>query len=468
MTRPLLSICILFAAALTGTAGDAQSAATRQLVERNAEFEQDIIRVSESVYTAVGYAVSPVSMIVGEDGVVIVDTGISAVAGRRIRDDFRQLVDKPIKAIIFTHGHPDHIGGASAFMEEGTQVWAQEGFGSEQRMQNRAGLQIQGRRGAMQAGFLLSPEQRINNGVAKAFWPERATGVFSGSAAKDALPLQFVSGDGMMLRAAGLELELLPAGGETDDHLIVWLPSEKVAFAGDNFYKSWPNLSAIRGTPYRDVQDWILALQKIIDREPNAVVGGHTRPVIGRDTVREVLTNYRDAIRFVFDKTIEGMNKGLGPDALVDYVKLPEEFAELDYLQPYYGNVEWSVRGIFSGYLGWFDGNASNLFPLSIREEANRVARLAGGSEALSNSAREAFAAQDYQWAAQLCDYLLALNADDKSAMLLKADALEKLAEQLLTATGRNYYLTSARFLRERAQAVVGSQPMVAPEQVDE
>lgn len=452
--RPIISFLVVLAAALTGTVGHAQSAATRQLIERNVEFEQDIIRVSESVYTAVGYAVSPVSMIVGVDGVIIVDTGISPEAGRRIREDFRKIAGKPIKAIIFTHGHPDHIGGASAFVEEGTQVWAQEGFGAEQRLQNWAGLQIQGRRGAMQAGFLLSPEQRINNGVAKAFWPERATGVFSKSAANDALPFQFVSGDGMILRAAGLEIELLPAGGETDDHLIVWLPSEKVAFAGDNFYKSWPNTSAIRGTPYRDVQDWILALQKIIDREPNAVVGGHTRPVIGRDTVREVLTNYRDAIQFVFDKTIEGMNKGLGPDALVDYVKLPEKFAKLDYLQPYYGNVEWSVRGIFSGYLGWFDGNATNLFPLSAPEEASRVARLAGGSAALTRRAKKAFASKDYQWAAQLCDYLLALDPDDKRAMLLKADAFDNLADQLLTATGRNYYLTSAKFLRERAQEV--------------
>lgn len=56
---------------------EVDSDATRLLKQRTAEFDKDIIKVSESVYTAVGYGVSPVSMIVGTTGVVIVDTGIS-------------------------------------------------------------------------------------------------------------------------------------------------------------------------------------------------------------------------------------------------------------------------------------------------------------------------------------------------------------------------------------------------------
>ena len=91
--------------------------------------------------------------------------------------------------------------------------------------------------------------------------------------------------------------------------------------------------------------------------------GTHAPDHRRRTEIAAALTDYRDAIRFVFQKTIEGMNKGLTPDQLVDYVQLPERFKDKDNLRPYYGNPEWAVRAIFTGYLGWFDGNPSNLFP---------------------------------------------------------------------------------------------------------
>ena len=145
--------------------------------------------------------------------------------------------------------------------------------------------------------------------------------------------------------------------GETADALYVWLPEKKVLFSGDNFYKSWPNAYAIRGTPYRDIRSWANADDMMLKEGAEFLVPGHTRPIIGKAAVAEALTDYRDAIRFVFDKTIEGMNQGLTPDELVAYVKLPARLAEKDYLREYYGNVEWAVRAIFEGYLGWFDGN---------------------------------------------------------------------------------------------------------------
>jgi alkyl sulfatase BDS1-like metallo-beta-lactamase superfamily hydrolase len=62
-------------------------------------------------------------------------------------------------------------------------------------------------------------------------------------------------------------------------------------------------------------------------------------------------------------------------------------------------------------------------------------------------------ASGETQWAAQRCDHLLALDPSDKKVMLLKADALNLLAEALLTATGRNFYLSDAEQLRVRASA---------------
>ena len=170
---------LLFAFIAVGTAYAEDTQATKLLIKRNAEFDKEIIQVSESVYTAVGYAVSPVSMIVGTEGIVIVDAGLEVASSQQVRADFQAIVDKPVKAIIFTHGHPDHIHGASAFMDTpDVQIWAREGFGHEQNTLEQAGIKIQKIRGKNQAGFALSPKQRINNGIAKAFWPKRKGGVF--------------------------------------------------------------------------------------------------------------------------------------------------------------------------------------------------------------------------------------------------------------------------------------------------
>ncbi len=260
-------------------------------------------------------------------------------------------------------------------------------------------------------------------------------------------PTHFFSGERKTLDVAGVRLELAAADGETRDQLYVWLPDRKVLFTGDNFYKSWPALYAIRCTGYRDVRAWIASLTRMIAEDPHYLVAGHTRPVAGREKASETLTNYRDAVASIFEQTIAGMNKGMTPDQLVEAVKLPPEFQDLDYLREYYSNVEWAVRSIFNGYLGWFDGNPSSLFPLSPRQEAERVAELAGGAYALMVAARSSLD-NDPQWTAQLCDHLLALNPGDSDAMRLKADALDALARRLPTATGRNYYMTVAAQLR--------------------
>lgn len=430
-------------------AGSTESEATKLLKARSAEFRKEIILVADNIYTAVGYGVSPVSIIIGEKGLVIVDTGIDVSLGKEIRDDIRKITDKEVKAIIFTHGHGDHTTGAAAFMDSpDVQVWAREGYGIEGRFAAEAGLMIQKQRGAKQGGFLLPREQRINNGVARAYYPSRSGEVFG---AGEVVPTHFLDQDRLQVNLAGVDLELVAATGETQDQLYVWYPEQRALFAGDNFYKSWPNLYPIRGAAYRDSRLWGVAVDKMLQEKPVRLIGGHTRPIVGEQEIATTLTNYRDAIRFVFDKTIEGMNKGLTPDQLVEYVQLPDKYLNLDYLKPYYGNPEWAVRSIFNGYLGWFDGNSTNLFPLSGKEEAQRIAKLAGGKKKLEKAARKALKSGDAQWAAQLGDHLLALDATDKNAMLIKADALTRLAEELLTATGRNYYLFDAQHLRKRA-----------------
>lgn len=451
MNRLSLSLVASLLAAGSVMAQEADNA-TERLTRQAEQFPEQIIKVADNVYTAVGFSVSNVSMIVGDDGVVIVDTGMMLDDAVRIATAFRELSDKPVKAIIFTHSHGDHTGGAAAFLgKTRPQIWAHENFGSEAVPLNAAGVTFQKVRGARQAGFKLPPEQRINNGIAPVRYPKRGGNAFASG--KDMKPTHFLEGERQTIHVAGIELELVSSPGETNDQLFVWLPTEKVLFAGDNFYRSFPNLYAIRGTPNRSVRLWADSLGKLADKDAVALVGGHTNPIQGANEVKKVLNDYRDAVQFIHDKTVEGMNKGMTPDELVGYVQLPDSLAGKDYLQPFYGHPEWGVRSVFNGYLGWFDGNATNLFRLSPKSEAERVVKLAGGRQRLLAAARNALTTGDNQWAAQLADHLLAINKNDIDARHVKADALTELARKMVNATARNYYLTVARELREETRA---------------
>ena len=425
--------------------------ATQQLTRQSEQFSEKIIQVADNVYTAVGFSVSNVSMIVGDDGVVIIDTGLTLDDASRIAAEFRKLSDKPVKAIVFTHSHGDHTGGAAAFRgDTRPQIWAHENFGSEAAPLLAAGLTFQTARRARQAGFKLPPEQRINNGVAPVRYPKCIGRAFvTDNATK---PTNFLEGERQTINVAGVELELVSSPGDTNDQIFVWYPAGKVLFAGDNFYRSFPNLYVIRGTPNRSVCSWAESLGKLADNDAVALVGGHTNPIVGASKVKQVLNDYRDAVQFIHDKTVEGMNKGMTPDELVEYVQLPENLTSKDYLQPFYGHPNWGVRSVFNGYLGWFDGNPTNLFRLSPKSEAERVAKLAGGTDKLLAAAKESLAADDNQWAAQLADYLLAINKGNAVAKQLKADALTKLAHNMVNATARNYDLTVARELREKPE----------------
>jgi alkyl sulfatase BDS1-like metallo-beta-lactamase superfamily hydrolase len=263
-------------------------------------------------------------------------------------------------------------------------------------------------------------------------------------------PTRTFGRDPLELDIAGLKLVLVHAPGETPDQIFIWLPQKKVLLPADNFYKSFPNLYAIRGTAYRDVTRWVKSLDKMRGLGAEYLVPHHTRPLSGAGNIYETLTNYRDAIQFVHDQTIRLMNQGLLPLEIAERVKLPAHLARQPYLQEYYGTVPWSVRAIFDGYLGWFGGNATDLFPLSPDEQARRFVDLAGSEQRLIEHAQQAVAEKDYQWALELCDHLLRINPESETVRQLKAAALRSLGSRQIAATARNYYLTQAQEVEKK------------------
>ena len=131
----------------------------------------------------------------------------------------------------------------------------------------------------------------------------------------------------------------------------------------------------------------------------------------------------------------------------MQHVNLAPQLADNPYLPEFYGSVAWSVRAIYADRLGWFDGNATRLFPLTERQRAAKIIGLAGGADQVLARARDALAAREFQWAAELADYVLAVDSVNGDAKRIKGQALTELGERQINASARNYYLSAAQHL---------------------
>lgn len=406
-----------------------------------ASYQETHTKVTDGIWHISGLGHSNAVVIEGESGVILIDTLDSLERGRKLLSIIREKTGKEVGTIIYTHGHPDHRGGAGAFLEGKPEIIA---FAPKTAVLERTERlkDIQNLRGFRQFGYGLTDEENISQGIGP------REGVAYGEHHAFVPPSVVYDQDQVIREIDGVRLEMLRLPGETEDQIMVWVPEKKVLCCGDNYYGCFPNLYAIRGSQYRDLAVWIKSLDVLMSYPAEYLLPGHTGVIYGNDTIKEVLGNFRTAIDYILEKTLEGMNLGRSEDQLAAEIKLPPEYESLPYLGEYYGCVEWTVRAVYTAYLGWFDGNPTHLHPLSPKARADKRTALMGGRTEVLNTARKACQEMEYQWCLELCDQLLDSDGDDREAALLKSDALKSIAGYETSANGRHYYLSCAKELR--------------------
>ena len=370
-----------------------------------------VVKINDSIYMAPLGA--NVYLVTTPAGNVVIDTGNPGVA-----PDAKKLLaaesSGPVKYIILTHGHADHIAGISLWKEAGTQIIAQRNY---VELLNY---------GARLEGFFAPRNAAAFNR------PPQEAGPWAGNYGAKIDPT-ILFDEKYEFTLGGVEFQLFSTPGETPDHLTVWIPKYKTAFIGDNYNgfgepepMSFPNIYALRGTKPRWALDWIRSIDKVLSLKPEVLLSGHGDPIIGNAEITRRLTRFRNAIQYVHDEVVKGMNAGKDVFTLMREIKLPPGFDMAES----FGKVSWSVRGIYDGYAGWFDMNPSTMYELPPSSVYPDLVRLAGGPEPLVQLAQERLEAGEPVEALHLTDVVLACDPSNNAALIARLKTLEYLRER--------------------------------------
>jgi alkyl sulfatase BDS1-like metallo-beta-lactamase superfamily hydrolase len=393
-----------------------------------------------TVYCPLGYLGNS-TIIEGDDGLIVYDTGVNRDAGEHIASEIRKISDKPVKAIFYSHHHTDHYNGAAAIVDPAdvesgaVRIFAWHNFTAERDNEFGEILNRQIMGVAYYGGAFLSPDDRHHHGIGT---------VPAGGAGAYIPPTDLLSGD-TTLTIAGVELDVFYTGGEAISEFGIHVPAFDMVMIADEFFTGIPNLHTIRGSKPRLPDNYLSALTRVLEIGPEWLLGSHIIPIQGKDRIAESVTKYRDVTQYLWDQSVRLINKGYTPVELQHALaELPAGVEDPPYTVPMYGTPITTVPEFFTGWVSWFSGDATDLFPSLPAHRARRLVELMGGVDTVLEAAKADHGAGDHQLAAELAQLALRADPDSSGARLLKAAALRARGYQELNPIARSWYLSGA------------------------
>ena len=361
-----------------------------------------------------------------DDGLVMVDTGMRHDGPELLRL-IRGVTDAPLHTVVYTHAHIDHAFGHGPLLEEA----ARRGDAPPRIVAHRAALD-RFRRYIRTAEFNTTLNARPSGGP-RTWWPRTDADVFWPDTVYD---------DALLLRVGGEEFHLRHTRAETDDATWVWAPGHGVVCVGDLWNGVCPNA----GNPQkvqRYAEEWADAFDRIAALGADALIPGHSMPILGAGTIRERLADAAELLRHIVRHTLAGLDAGLRPDAILDTLRLPGHLTDRPYLRPLHDRPEFVAANVIRLYGGWWNGYAADLLPAPRERLAAVLADLAGGADVLADRAR-ALRDGDPQLACHLAELAVLAAPDNPRAHETAADVFTRRFEDEPSFMGRGIYRSTA------------------------
>jgi alkyl sulfatase BDS1-like metallo-beta-lactamase superfamily hydrolase len=380
----------------------------------------EVRKISDNAYYTTG--VGNTFMITTSEGNVIFDTGLVIQSAKQLKLLKAEVSDAPVRYVIVSHSHADHSGGTKLWLEEGTEVIAHTDFEEEQRYLTELQPYFWGRNRTL---FPWMPEGPSDIEIM------RYGGVEPDIRVADWEVHEFTLG--------GIEFQVIGTpGAEGADNIVLWLPQQKMLFSGDFYgpqFPQFPNVFTMRGEKVRKPMEYVKSLNLLLALKPETVAPSHLNPTVGAQEIAASMTRIRDAVQYVHDETIAGMNAGKSVYDLMKEIQLP---AHLELPQNH-GKVDWAVKSIWEYYATWFHfDSTTELYPVPARDVYADLAE-AAGAEALLSLSRNYLNQGEPVKALHVIEVTLASQPTNKEALGQRREALAVLMQRAEAGMRNDY-----------------------------
>lgn len=431
---------------------------------RNAQLviQHGLFKVTDNIYQIRGFDLSNITFIKGKTGWIVFDPLISPETAKAALDFINeQLGERPVVAIIYSHSHIDHYGGATGIataeqVASGeVQIISPEHFTEHAVSENVIAGNAMGRRAIYMYGAMLPRNAKggVNGGLGMTV----STGL-----AGLLLPSHEITKTGEKLSIDGVNMEFqLTPGSEAPAEMNTWFPDMKALWMAENSTNTMHNILTLRGAQVRDALIWASFLDETIDTwgsQAEVKFQSHHWPVWDTENIIPYFKKQRDIYKFTHDQSVRLMNQGYTGEEISEMLTLPAELEQNWPTRGYYGTLRHNSRAVYQKYMGWYNGNPSNLNNLPPEMVAKKYVEFMGGEASVIKQSQASFDKGEYRWVAEVMKHAVFANPKSQPAKELLADAFEQLGYQAESGPWRSVYLQGAYELRNGVPSAGGTQ----------